>query len=94
MTSYAVELFEYDLVWLAYSAGVAQGSGNTEAAAALTAILQRVQRFEGDPEVETINLDENDYEPERTVDPNFAPPMSAPPMNPDGNFGAGPAPVL
>lgn len=99
-----VELSNSDLVWLAWAAGNAQGQGNADASAGITAILNRIQVVEvGDAEnapdfvVDDEPVEDNIVlafpEQERTIDPQFVPPTPPPPANNPDDFGAGPPPT-
>jgi hypothetical protein len=99
---YVVELDQDDVTWLAWAAGLAQGSGNEGAATSFGGILRRMQAYDatamGDA-YETPDTWEDEGGPpapepqeERMPDPAFMPPPPAPPMNPQDAFGAGPPP--
>lgn len=95
---YFVELSPQDLAALGWAAGNAAGSGNEELGRSLGNILQRIQIMDVD---ESMLQDSEEEEPEelaeiieldRTVDPQFAPPIPSPPTSNQGDYGAGPPP--
>lgn len=99
MPRFVVEIFEGDLVWLAYFSGVAQGSGNTPASDSLLGILNRLQQIDEDS-VEDFAVDDiiaddapSDSAIERVPDPAFMPPPADAPVNSQDAFGAGPPPA-
>jgi hypothetical protein len=91
-------LEQEDLMWLAWAAGLAVGSGNTEAGNSLGGILSKLQEVPEDVSSPFVYEEQADPqlslvpEPDRAPDPNFMPPPPAPPMNRPDDFGAGPPP--
>lgn len=103
--TYLAEVDAEAITYLAWASGLAQGAGNDRAAAALQRILESIQPVELDdePEQEEVEGWEDDggavlplfpeqEDADRTPDPAFVPPPTAPPINRQEDFGAGPPP--
>lgn len=99
MTNFLVEIYENDLVWLAYAAGIAQGSGNSAGAESLFGILSRMQPVEqaGKPDhyyEEMKNTTAYDPQTEAPSLHIVEEPTQAPPQGNPKDFGAGPGPAI
>ena len=108
MAKFTVDVYEGDLVWLAFAAGIATGQGNEAAAQSLYGILNRLTPVDDEYrkpnavyDLETDSFEGDNGAPEqsdpdspglRLVDPNFVPPEPVPPSSNQADFGAGPTP--
>lgn len=102
---FVVDLDNDDIVWLAWAAGIATGSGNAGAQKSLGGILGRIQVVEDsgaqldDPELEQSwedMRDELDIPQQGAEIIDFPPapePAQSPPERPQTDFGAGPPPA-
>lgn len=94
---YSVIIYDTDIPWLAFAAGIATGSNNQAAAASLNGILNRLEPVgdtePGPAEVEADAVFERELSAEEEA--MFIAPPPAPPMNRQEDFGPGPVgPVL
>lgn len=97
---FIVDLSNDDIVWLAWAAGLAQGTGNDGAQKSLGGILSRIQIVPEQAEETNYNDPTGSYyhydEPDNVVEirPVTDEPSQSPPVNDPKDFGAGPPPML